>query len=97
MDKKEDVGFLESNEGRKSSTRLTVIICAFICVFAALVEGTGELLTAHTKDVVSQANWTEISYLVGTLLFGSTIIKGMQGYNAGKYAEINKDKKVVNE
>ena len=85
MEEPTNKGFLESAEGRKSSNRLTLIICAAICVFATIIEG-GSMLISVVKDsaVIHQANWTEITYLVGVLLMGSGVIKAAQSLTINK-------------
>lgn len=84
------VGYLESNVNRKSSTRLNVIICACICVMAAGVEGAGKLVSiVRSDEVIVQANWQAITYMVGVLLLGNGVIKAAQGVKGLMYKSKN--------
>lgn len=86
---KEEVGYLESEAGRKSGSRLNMIICAGICVFAALVEGGGEIITSVKGSEINQADWQAIAILVGALLIGNGVVKGA---SAAKQALSNSKK-----
>lgn len=76
------VGFLESNTGRKSSSRLTVVICAAICLFAAGVEGAGKIISIAKGNEAAAADWTGIAILVGALLLGNGALKAAQRINS---------------
>lgn len=77
----EKVGFLESNVGRKSNSRLTVAICSGICVFATMVEGCGKIMAIYKGDCTVQADWTAIAILVGAVLLGAGANKAAQRIN----------------
>lgn len=79
------VGFLESEMNRKSNSRLTIIICAFICVFAALVEGGCKVIaTFQGKENPPAADWAAIAFLVGVLLLGNSALKLAQRFGVSK-------------
>lgn len=76
------VGFLESNTGRKSNSRLTVAICSIICLFAAGVEGAGKIISIAKGNEAAAADWMGIAVLVGALLMGNGALKAAQRINA---------------
>jgi len=80
------VGFLESEMGRKSSSRLTIIICACICVFAAGVEGVSKVMSVVKGAEAAAADWAGVAFLVGALMLGNGALKAAQrlNSNAGK-------------
>lgn len=80
------VGFLESAISRKSNSRLTVFLCAIICIWAAAVEGSAKLLSV-AKDRAVEADWTAIAILVGTLLLGNGALKVAQRIGVNKKVE----------
>lgn len=88
------VGFLESDAGRKSNNRLTVLVVAFICVWAALVEGGCKVVSVIKQQTVVEANWESIAYLVAVTLLGATLIKAAQrtNINVGKSPVSNDNK-----
>lgn len=75
------VGYLESDTNRKSVSRLTIAICAGICIFATLVEGSGKILSIVKGSEAVTADWTAISFLVGALLLGTGVTKAAQRIN----------------
>ena len=77
----EEVGFLESSAGRKSNSRLTVIICACICVFAALIEGCGKIVSILKGDCTATADWESIAFLTAVILLGNAAVKAAQRLN----------------
>lgn len=78
------VGYTESNAGRKSVNRLIIMVSLFVCVFAALVEGGGEIITSIKGVPVNPADWGAVAMLIGTLLLGSGGIKAAQALNKPK-------------
>ena len=76
------IGYLESNVGRKSSSRLTIAICAAICLFAAGVEGAGKIISIAKGSDAAAADWTGIAILVGALLLGNGALKAAQRINS---------------
>ena len=76
------IGYLESNVGRKSSSRLTIAICAAICLFAAGVEGAGKIISIAKGNDAAAADWTGIAILVGALLLGNGALKAAQRINS---------------
>ena len=75
------VGFLESENGRKSNSRLTVAICAGICIFAALIEGGGKIISIIKGNCIATADWEAVAILVAVILFGAAGIKAAQRVN----------------
>ena len=88
---KEKVGFLESGLNRKSNSRLTIAICAGICIYAALIEGAGKIVSIIRNCDTSNADWEAVAYLVGALLLGTGLVKGAQRINLNLTKEDKND------
>lgn len=68
----EKVGFLESQVGRKSNSRLTIFICSLICIIAACSEAAAKFVKGTPAD------WVGIGILVSALLLGNGVLKFAQ-------------------
>ena len=88
---KEKVGFLESEAGRKSSSRLNIIVCAAICVLAAVVEGGCKVYAVIKDKPPVESDWSAIAMLVGALLLGNGVVKAAQKLNFTKPSNDKED------
>lgn len=77
-------GYLESAPGRKSNSRLTIAICACICIFATLIEGAAKIVSIIHDDKIAEANWYGITTMVAVLLLGASATKAAQGFKEGQ-------------